>query len=224
VLERAQLQLRGGRFRWLNEQLYTRSGAAAAKLMVAEEGAFAEYHAGFRAQTAGWARQPLDICITWLARCPAAWEVADFGCGDARLAARAAQRVHSFDLVAASPGVVACDVCGGPGAVPLPDGAVQAAVFCLSLMGTDYGRSLQEARRVLAHRGTLWIAEVRSRFEGTAGGVDAFLQALDRAGFQLKARDESDALFAIFRLQRRDGDAPAMVSWPALKACEYKRR
>ena len=51
----------------------------------------------------------------------------------------AQQRVHSFDLVAAAPGVVACNMA----AVPLPDAAVDAAIFCLSLMGTDYGAFLQ---------------------------------------------------------------------------------
>lgn len=36
---------------------------------------------------------------------PKDWVVADFGCGDAHIAAHAAQRVHSFDLVAGAPGV-----------------------------------------------------------------------------------------------------------------------
>jgi ribosomal RNA-processing protein 8 len=217
----------GGRFRWLNEALYTRDGGAAWALMAHDAALFGEYHAGFRAQTAAWPRQPLDLCIAWLARCPAHWAVADFGCGDARLAAAAAPRtVHSFDLVAAAPGVVACDMC----AVPLADGSVQAAVFCLSLMGTDYGRALGEAKRVLAPRGALWIAEVRSRFAGEgAGGVEAFLAALAALGFSVRARDESDTMFAVFRLIK-DDEPPAGAKkapqprWPPLKACEYKRR
>ena len=36
-----------------------------------------------------------------------------------------------------------------------------AAVFCLSLMGTDYPAFLKEAYRVLSPGGQLWIAEVR---------------------------------------------------------------
>jgi ribosomal RNA-processing protein 8 len=188
---------------------------------------FGEYHEGFRRQTASWPRQPLDVCLGWLARCPPTWAVADFGCGDARLAAQAPQRtVHSFDLVAAAPGVVACDMC----AVPLPDASVNAAVFCLSLMGTDYGAALGEAHRVLQPRGALWIAEVRSRFQGGAGGVDAFLAALAALGFTLRSRDESDTMFAVFRLVKDDGGAEGSVGkrakprWPVLKACEYKRR
>ena len=49
------------------------------------------------------------------------------------------QTVHSFDLVAGAPGVVACNMA----AVPLGDTSVDAAIFCLALMGTDYGAFLQ---------------------------------------------------------------------------------
>ena len=221
LLEKANAQLAGGRFRWLNEALYTRDGRGAWELLSDQPAMFAEYHQGFRKQTAQWPRQPLDECIAWLRRCPTTWAVADFGCGDARLAAAVPQAtVHSFDLVAAAPGVVACDMC----AIPLEDGTVQAAVFCLSLMGTDYGKALAEAHRVLAPRGALWIAEVRSRFEGADGGVEAFLRALAALGFSLRARDESDTMFAVFRFVKADEPGAKAPRWPALKACEYKRR
>ena len=36
--------------------------------------------------------------------------VADFGCGDAKLAQAVPQKVHSFDLVALNPRVKACDM------------------------------------------------------------------------------------------------------------------
>jgi Hypothetical methyltransferase len=52
---------------------------------------------------------------------------------------RAAQEVHGFDLVATAPGVTACNMAD----VPLSDGSVDAVIFCLALMGTDYGAFLQ---------------------------------------------------------------------------------
>jgi ribosomal RNA-processing protein 8 len=143
------------------------------------------------------------------------------GCGDARLAESVPQsRVHSFDLVALSPRVTACDMTR----LPLPSASLDAAVFCLSLMGTDYGEALREAARCLRKGGQLWLAEVRSRLQGAQGGVPAFLGALKRLGFALKERDESDTHFAVYRLAKRAEAGEADVQWPQLKACEYKRR
>ena len=187
---------------------------------------FDAYHEGFRRQTHSWPRHPLDVCVAWLHRCPAWWSVADIGCGDARLGASVPQKVLSFDLVAKHPGVVACDMAH----LPLDNSSVQAAVFCLALMSTDYGAALEEAARVLSPAGVLWVAEVRSRFEGDGGGVDAFLAAVQALGFQLRHRDESDTMFAVYRwVKTQDPQPPpkkgrAAAKWPVLKACEYKRR
>jgi ribosomal RNA-processing protein 8 len=71
--------------------------------------------------------------------------VADFGCGDARLARSVPNKVHSFDLVAMSKDVTACDMAH----TPLSIASVDIVVFCLSLMGTDLGAFLTEANRVL---------------------------------------------------------------------------
>jgi ubiquinone/menaquinone biosynthesis C-methylase UbiE len=64
--------------------------------------------------------------------------------------------VHSLDLVASAPGVIACNMAH----TPLDAASCDAAVFSLALMGTDYGAFLQEAARVLKDGGRLWIAEV----------------------------------------------------------------
>ncbi len=69
---------------------------------------------GFREQTRSWPQQPVDVAIAWLKGKPASWHVADFGCGDAKLAASVAQHVHSFDLVAANERVVACNMAHVP--------------------------------------------------------------------------------------------------------------
>lgn len=107
----------------------------------------------------------MQAALSWLAGCPKAWQVADLGCGDAELARRAAQRVLSYDLVARAPGVVQANIA----ALPLADASVDAAVFCLALMGTDYPDFLKEAVRILRPGGWVWIAEVQSRWE--RGGV-----------------------------------------------------
>lgn len=67
------------------------------------------------------------------------------GCGEAALSRRVPQRVRSFDLLAAAPGVEACDMAR----TPLLAAAVDVAVYCLALMGTDLTQYLIEANRVL---------------------------------------------------------------------------
>jgi ribosomal RNA-processing protein 8 len=71
--------------------------------------------------------------------------VADFGCGDARLAQSVPNKVHSFDLVAKTKEVTACNMVH----TPLSGASVDVAVFCLSLMGTSLSAYLTEANRVL---------------------------------------------------------------------------
>lgn len=72
--------------------------------------------------------------------------------------------VHSFDLVSKSDLVTACDMSN----VPLPNGTVDVAVFCLSLMGTNLADFVREAHRVLKSSGRLKIAEVKSRFSSSS--------------------------------------------------------
>lgn len=102
---------------------------------------------------------------------PPSLVVADFGCGDCKVARSVKNKVHSFDLVATCELVTVCDMAsvsaaypcvqsqsdtvpvGGFNAasvqVPLPDASVGIAVFCLSLMGVNLVDFLAEANRVL---------------------------------------------------------------------------
>jgi len=69
-------------------------------------------------------------------------------------------RVVSYDLVASGE-VLAADMAD----LPLRDGSVDVAVFCLALMGTNWLDFVDEAWRVLRARGAeLWVAEIKSRF------------------------------------------------------------
>ncbi|KAF8849988.1 hypothetical protein BDZ45DRAFT_731862 [Acephala macrosclerotiorum] len=98
--------------------------------------------------------------------------IADLGCGDAALSA-ALQRhtkklylkIHSFDLQSPSPLVTRADIAK----LPLADGSVDIAIFCLALMGTNWIDFIEEAFRILRWKGELWIAETKSRFGRVAG-------------------------------------------------------
>lgn len=63
------------------------------------------------------------------------------------------EQVFSFDLVSPNPLVTACDMAH----VPLKDGSVHLAIFCLSLMGTNLADFLREAHRVLITGGLIKV-------------------------------------------------------------------
>ena len=220
VLQRKMAaQLAGAQFRRINEELYTTRSADAVALFKEQPRLFELYHEGFRSQAAHWPQRPVEVLARWLEAKPESWVVADMGCGDAELAASVRQTVHSYDLVANNPRVIACDVAN----VPLASGTLDAVVFCLALMGTNHDDFLREAHRLLRPRGVLKIAEVSSRFDDLA----AWLAMLHALGFDLVARDESNTHFVLLEFAKSASrPCPAAGKYRAvqLKPCIYKRR
>lgn len=229
--ERMKAQLEGGHFRFINEKLYTSEGREAFSLFQKHPEMFDHYHQGYRNQVEKWPENPLDLIISWLKKQPSSWVVADFGCGEARLAEELTQHrlkvdkkakkgkngavnIHSFDLVARNSFITASDIAH----VPLEKESVDVAVFCLSLMGTNVADFLKEAYRVLRPGGALKIAEVKSRFDKIA----TFVEALKLAGFDVKQKDETNKMFVLFDCVKSDRK-PAKNS-VTLKPCIYKRR
>ncbi|KAF0687363.1 Aste57867_20886 [Aphanomyces stellatus] len=217
--EAMKKRLEGGKFRMLNEQLYTTTGDEAFDSFQAEPDLFDTYHEGFREMAEKWPANPLDKFIDYVKLHPNA-VVADFGCGDARLAASVSNTVHSFDLVSRNPRVVACNIAH----VPLEAESVDIAVYCLALMGSTLVEYLLEGRRVLKATGVLKIAEVKSRFETESlGGIKGFVDALHELGFDLKHKNETNKMFVSFEfVKTKRTPKPDVVI--EMKACEYKRR
>ncbi|KAJ8984887.1 hypothetical protein NQ317_002727 [Molorchus minor] len=187
--QRLMEQLKAARFRFLNEQIYTTTSKEAHNIFKRDPEAFMAYHEGYRQQVKKWPLNPLDVIIKSIRKLvgkkhgkllfgnlPKNCIIADFGCGDAKLAKSVEQRVYSFDLIAVDETVVACDMAK----VPLKDESVHVAVFCLSLMGTNLHDYLLEANRVLKVGGLLKIAEVESRFED----VEKFIEGVQKIWIQ----------------------------------------
>jgi len=156
----AKKKLKASRFRYLNELLYTQvriswegvfksffqPGSKSNKMFRADRPAFKTYHEGYMDQLAKWPSDPLEPIVIALMKRSDSPIVADFGCGEARLAQSVPHlRVHSFDFVALNERVTECDMAN----TPLENGSVDVAVFCLSLMGTNLKDFLREANRVL---------------------------------------------------------------------------
>jgi ribosomal RNA-processing protein 8 len=179
-------KLVSARFRSLNESLYTKPSDEALRMFEDQPEMFREYHEGFRRQVGVWPENPVDCYIRdirtrtkgrSLPRTEGVCTIADLGCGDARLAESLASskqklklEILSYDLQSPSPLVTKADIAN----LPLEDGSVDVAIFCLALMGTNWLSFIEEAYRVLRWKGELWIAEIKSRFghvSNKRGGV-----------------------------------------------------
>ncbi|KIX02643.1 uncharacterized protein Z518_08585 [Rhinocladiella mackenziei CBS 650.93] len=194
--EKMRRKLSSARFRHLNETLYTTSSSAAMELFTASPDLFAEYHAGFSQQIKdAWPQNPVDQYISTIKtrghqirshakrpgntddarfeplprRKTGSCTIADLGCGDAPLARGCQSQIknlklkfHNFDLHAVNSHVTKADISN----LPLRDGEADIAVFCLSLMGTNWVSFVEEAWRILRGdgKGEVWVAEVKSRF------------------------------------------------------------
>ncbi|KAI9750254.1 MAG: 25S rRNA (adenine645-N1)-methyltransferase [Lichina confinis] len=108
--------------------------------------------------------------------------VVDLGCGDARLA-RAMEplgkdlklAVRSFDLQksAGDPNISRFVTQADISKLPMTTGTADVAIFCLSLMGTNWIDFVEEAYRVLRWNGELWVAEIKSRLVNPASSAIA---------------------------------------------------
>ncbi|XP_017271744.1 ribosomal RNA-processing protein 8 [Kryptolebias marmoratus] len=214
---RMEQRLAAARFRYINELLYTTSSGEAKRMFQQDPQAFWVYHRGYTAQVQRWPSNPVDAIISYIQKRPPSLVVADFGCGDCKIARSVKNKVHSFDLAATCELATVCDMAH----VPLGDGSVDVAVFCLSLMGTNLAEFLAEANRVLKLGGILKIAEVASRFESER----SFITALARLGFKMTSKDTENSHFYSFECVKT-GNAPKTVKkfGLQLKPCLYKKR
>ncbi|CAA7055231.1 unnamed protein product [Microthlaspi erraticum] len=223
-LDMLRERLSGGHFRMLNEKLYTCSGKEALDYFKEDPNLFDMYHTGYQQQMSNWPELPVNSMINWLASRSSSLVVADFGCGDARIAKSVKNKVFSFDLVAKNPSVIACDMSN----TSLESSSVDVAVFCLSLMGTNYSSYIREAYRVLRPSGYLLIAEVKSRFDPNNGGADPkdFVKAVCELGFKSELKDFSNKMFILLHFKKKEklNSDKKKIAWPELKACLYKRR
>ncbi|XP_022091553.1 ribosomal RNA-processing protein 8-like [Acanthaster planci] len=212
-----EAQLQSAHFRYLNEQLYKTTGSQAQRLMEQDREAFNIYHQGFSQQVRKWPVNPLDKFIEDLKSRPASLVVGDFGCGEARIAQSVHQTVHSFDLCALNEYVQVCNM----EKVPVKSNSLDVAIFCLSLMGTNWISYLKEANRVLKMKGKLKIAEVASRFASVA----EFLKILKQLGFKKESKDYSNKMFLMFSfIKEAPPKTVASEKGEVLRPCLYKRR
>lgn len=140
------------------------------------------------------------------------------GCGDARLAKTASQKVYSIDLVSSVEGVIESDMAK----TPLESKCAHVVVYCLSLMGTNLKDFFIEANRILKMNGILKIAEVSSRIED----VQVFVDFVQKCGFDLTSKDLTHDLFYFLNFKKTHDVNSFNKKIPdySLKPCLYKKR
>jgi hypothetical protein len=169
-------QRRYGDFSALNRHWNQTNSAATHARLQANPEEWAQYHTLYREARKEWAVVPYEEMIRWCQQ-RTGYNIGDFGCGEAKLAEAVDDRhtVYSFDHVAVHENVIACDMAH----VPLDDNTLDAAIFCLSLMGANFADYLREANRTLKLDGQLHVIEATSRFNDR----DQFVKGLESLGF-----------------------------------------
>ena len=106
------------------------------------------------------------------------WIVADMGCGENLLSKEVSNKVHAFDYVAIDKDVTACDM----SSIPLADQEINAVVFCLSLMGSNYLDYIKEAFRVTKPYGNIFICEPKKKVEKR---IEVLKKEIESTGFKI---------------------------------------
>jgi hypothetical protein len=176
--EELKARRRFGDFSRINGRWNSSSSSSLHQRLLADPQEWEMYHTELESLRSGWSVDPLSEVIKYLAQSQGL-TVGDFGCGTGQLAEALNGRhtVHSFDHVAYNDSVVACDVAEG---VDLPDRCLDVAVFCLSLMGSNWKQQLVEARRCLSDVGQIIVWNAAS-----AAVSSQVEKALEDCGFKV---------------------------------------
>ncbi|KAL6931264.1 hypothetical protein ACO0R3_002725 [Hanseniaspora guilliermondii] len=204
-------KLKGSRFRWINEQLYTNTSSSALDLITKQPELFDEYHKGFREQVTTWPINPLDIMIKniktrfsgrnlnapgGLPAIDRTCVIADMGCGEAALSLEInkffEQNKKKFMKQHKNIKVHSFDLAkhneritvADIKNVPLGNEECCVCIFSLSLMGVNFLDFIKEAFRILKPNGELWIAEIKSRFKDQS--LNEFIKIVEQLGFRHK--------------------------------------
>jgi hypothetical protein len=162
-----------GDFTRLNNKINNEKSETTHDRMLNDPREWEEYHRQYREARKTWPIVPYEEMIKRIRQLSPRLIIGDFGCGEAKiLEAFGDNRVYSFDHVAINNKVKACDM----KSVPLPDEAIDIAVFSLSLMGRNWGEYIAEAKRCLATNGYLLIAETTKSIKGRLSKVREMIE------------------------------------------------
>jgi SAM-dependent methyltransferase len=168
-----------GDFTRLNNKINNENSETTHRRMVKDPREWEEYHRQYREARKTWPIVPYEETIKRIRQLSPRLIIGDFGCGEAKiLEAFGDNRVYSFDHVAVNNKVKVGDM----NSVPLPDEAIDIAVFSLSLMGRNWQEYIAEAKRCLATNGYLLIAETTKAVKGR---LSKLKHVIEQQGFDI---------------------------------------
>lgn len=195
---------RYGDFSKMNNRWYASDSNKTHDRLANNREEWAHYHTLYRQLRETWPVVPYKEEIRWLSEREGR-VVGDFGCGEALIAAEVGHKhtMHNFDHVAIDERVIACDITR----VPLEDETLDVAIFCLSLMGTNFTDYVREAHRCLVLDGALHIWEAASYFDD----VRKFASGLAKLGFEVAAPVTEGAFVRIYAHKTNKKPDPKLV-------------
>lgn len=149
------------------------------------------YHSLYAEKRKQWSEIPYIEIAKKIKERPE-WVVADMGCGENLLSKELTNKVHAFDYVAIDKDVIACDM----SSVPLNSNEVDAVIFCLSLMGSNYLDYLKEAFRIIKPYGNLFICEPKKKIDNR---MEEFKKDIESVGFKIIEVNSQSSKFIYFQ-------------------------
>ncbi|EAK87750.1 Rrp8p like methyltransferase involved in rRNA processing [Cryptosporidium parvum Iowa II] len=206
-------RLQGSLFRKINEFLYTSDSEKAFNEYIKDGNMFENYHKGYEIQKRSWPIDPLDNIINYISKNKHLKVIGDFGCGTAKIGQTFGHikgyKVYSFDLncskeISEKYNITICNMKN----IPLNHKVLDLAVFCLSLMGTDWPLFIKEACRTLKDNGILVIAEVSSRIEDSKSFISNLQNQLNLELVQDPTNLTNYFTLFIFRKKQSNSNQP----------------
>lgn len=165
-----------GEFSVMNQRFNTSRSETTHERLSADPGEWHEYHRLYSESRKTWTEIPVEVIAQELAKKPNK-VIGDFGCGQRLLGKSITNKVYAFDHIAVDSEVITCDMAN----TGQSEGIIDVAVFCLSLMGTNWRDYLVEAHRLLKDDGQLRIAETASQWRD----IDELTNAIKNVGFEI---------------------------------------
>jgi superfamily II DNA or RNA helicase len=161
-----------------------------------------EYHRQFREAKKNWSVIPVQVIAEKIrsldipSRFIEKLVIGDFGCGEAELSdIFGKNKVYSFDHhnILNEEKITVCDM----KTTPVKNGELDVAIFSLSLMGVNWSDYIREARRCLAEKGYLMIAETSrslsdrgSLYGNEEGRLHDLKNIVGKEGFEILSEEQ----------------------------------